>query len=36
MGEGKRDFIEGYEIPSGTKVQIVRPDDLQILMNEMR
>lgn len=27
LGEGKRDFIEGYEIPSGTRVQTVRPND---------
>jgi small nuclear ribonucleoprotein (snRNP)-like protein len=26
VGEGKGDFTEGYEIPSGTKVQTVRPD----------
>jgi hypothetical protein len=26
VGEGKGDFTEGYEIPSGTRVEVVRPD----------
>ena len=27
VGEGKGEFTEGYDIPSGTRVQVVRPDD---------
>jgi RecB family exonuclease len=25
VGEGKKEFSEGYEIPAGTRVQVVRP-----------